>query len=311
MPLSAPAEALLGRFREAGVRPFEELGVLDSRLMVAASVSLQAEAGELAEVRELLVPGAAGMLPARLYVPSGRIDGPLVLYLHGGGWVTGDVLVADLPCRALALASGLPVASLDYRRSPETRYPGALEDVYAALAWFLAEAEALAGAESVVIAGDSAGGNLAAAVCLLAGERGGHLPVAQLLLYPMLVQPGRRSFPSQRENAVGRGLDYSDVEWFWRNYLPDEATGSEPTASPLLAEHLSGLPRACLVLAENDVLHDEGAAYGERLREAGVAVEVIECEGTIHGFLWMDRRLPEAAEVRGRIAAWLRAEAGA
>ena len=286
MPLTVQARRLLDRFAEVGVEPFDRMSVLQARAMVDASVSLQGEPEDVGEVRDVLADGA---IPVRLYHPAGG-DGRLLVYLHGGGFVTGNVRVADAPCRALANATGRVVASVEYRLSPETPYPGPAEDCYAAVRW-LADRFA-----RPVLVGDSAGGNLVAAVTLMARDRGGPEIAGQVLMYPTLAPMARGA------QDEGHGLTSAEMEWFWAHYLRD---GDGEYAAPLRAADLSGLPGALIVVGEFDVLRDEGLAYAERLRDAGVAVETLVYPGMIHGFFWMARVLDEGRDVRQVIARWL------
>jgi acetyl esterase len=288
---------LLDRFEADGVRPYEQLGVLESRRMVEGAVRLQGEPAPVAEVRDLLVAGAQGMLPARLYRPAG--DGAderppagapgLVVYFHGGGWALGSVAVADRSCRALAAGSGCAVISVEYRRAPETRFPGALEDCFSAVAWLAAHAGELScDAGRLAVMGDSAGGNLAAAVALMARDRQGSPALrAQVLVYPCLAARGHE-FPSHTSNGQGYSLTRGSLEWFWDLYVGSGADGADPYAAPLAAADLSGLPPAVVMTAGYDPLRDEGRAYIERLRSAAVPVVHLDYPGAIHGVLWMD-----------------------
>jgi acetyl esterase len=304
--LTEQARRLLDRFRDAGVEPFNELSVLEARALVAASLPLQGAPPAVEAVSDVLAPGAAGELPVRLYHPARGETLPLIVYFHGGGWVTGSVDIADTPCRALANATRCVVASVEYRRSPETKFPGPAEDCFAATR-SLAERAPELGADParVTVCGDSAGGNLATVVTAMARDRGGPRIDRQVLLYPTLAPTRGGTLDSHRDNADGYGLTRGEMEWFWDHYLPSAEAGADPYASPLLADDLSGLPPAFIVTAEYDVLRDEGAAYAERLRCAGVAADTLVYPGLIHGFFWMARALDEGADVRERIAAWL------
>jgi acetyl esterase len=287
------------------------MSVLEARAMVAASVSLQGPAPAVHRVHDVLAAGAAGALPVRVVAPTPQAAAPLMVYFHGGGFVVGSVEVADAPCRALALGTGCVVASVGYRRAPETPFPGPAEDAYAATCWLAEHAAELgAGGERLVVCGDSAGGNLAAVVALMARDRGGPRIDHQVLLYPTLMPPARADFASHRENATGYGLRRSEILWFWDHYLAAEEDGLQPYASPLLAPDLAGLPPASILSAEYDLLRDESLAYAERLREAGVPADVHVYPGMIHGFFWMDKALDEARAVPGAIAEALRRPVG-
>jgi acetyl esterase len=238
----------------------------------------------MARVEELSLPGPAIAIPARLYVP--RDDDtrrPLVVFYHGGGWVVGDLETHDATCRFLAREADASVLSVDYRLAPEHRFPAAVEDAYAAFLWAVREAEVLCGNPScIAVAGDSAGGNLAAVVSQLAVASGGPRPAAQLLIYPATDFSVKR--PSYRTFATGFVLTDANTSWYRDQYLPDEATRRDPRASPLLAPDLRGLPPAIVVTAGFDVLRDEGEEYARRMEEAGVRVVLRRCGGQIHGF---------------------------
>jgi acetyl esterase len=303
VPLTAQARRLLDRFEELGVKPFDQMSVLEAREVVAASRALQGTPPDVDKVSDHLAAGAAGALPVRLYHPARGEQLPLLVYFHGGGWVTGSVDVADTPCRALANATRCVVASVEYRLSPETKFPGAADDCYAATRWLSARAAELgADPARLVVCGDSAGGNLATVVAMMSRDRGGPDIVQQVLMYPTLAPTQRGDLDSHRDNAEGFGLRRSEMEWFWNHYLPGPEAGVDPYAAPLLAGDLSGLPPAFIVTAEFDVLRDEGAAYADRLRAAGVPAETLVYPGLIHGFFWMANALPEGHELPSVIA---------
>lgn len=303
--LTPQSRRLIARFAEAGVLSFEQMGVQEARDSVEAGASLMPTPPEVALVRELLVDGSQGRLPARLYHPGPGRDLPLVVFFHGGGWVTGSVATADPGCRALALACGVAVLSVAYRLAPETPAPGPGLDCLAAYRWALSHAPELGVDRArVLVMGDSAGGTLAAGLCLLARDRGLVPPVAQVLLYPPLVPPWCASFPSWQDNAEGFGLTAAGMTWFWEHYL---AGRREPDAyaAPLLAQDLSGLPPALVVTAEHDPLCDEGEAFAGALSRAGTPSTLLSYDGAIHGFLSMARVLPEGVRVLGDVHAFL------
>jgi acetyl esterase len=243
--------------------------------------------------RAIRLRGAQGELDVRLYYPVAARALPLIVFYHGGGFVLCDLDTHDPLCRALANASGCAVASVAYRLAPETRFPGPLEDCYAALQG-LARAGVQYGfdATRLAVCGDSAGGNLAAAVALLARDRKGPALRCQALLYPVL-DAGCDS-ASMRELAEGYMLSRAGMQWFWACYLGNPADGANPLASPLLASDLSGLPPATVITAEFDPLRAEGEAYADRLREAQVAVTARRYLGMIHGFMSMPHITPVA-----------------
>ena len=257
---------------------------------------------DLPEVRNLRI----GELPARLYraVPG---PAPVVVYLHGGGWTIGSLDSHDRMCRRLADASGAAVLAIDYRLAPEHPWPASVDDTVAALRWVATAPAGLGEAPTAVaVAGDSAGGTLAALGCLrLRDEYPPALPDLQVLLYANTDLTG--SQPSMREKATGWGLDAATVRFFNSQWVPDQARWSDPGVSPLHAPDLSGLPSALVVSAEHDPLRDESEAYARRLRDAGVQVELRREPGLIHGFMTLDEISPACAAAADRVAADLRA----
>jgi acetyl esterase len=239
----------------------------------------------MAQFEPLPIPGRAGPIPARLYVAPGAAPAPrpLVVYLHGGGWCVGGLDTHDGPCRFLATHSGAAVLSVDYRLAPENPFPAAVDDALAAFRW-AAESAAALGADParIAVAGDSAGGNLAAAVSLLARDLDGPKPAMQALIYPVTDAVGGQR--SRDLFARGFLLTKADMDWFEAHYLPDPALSADPRVSILRAEDLSGLPSAYVATAGFDPLRDEGEAYAERMRAAGVRVALRRHPGLIHGF---------------------------
>src|SRR5881397_1593802 len=252
MPLDPEAKMLLEQLTTV-VRPFDELSVLEAR---AAIVTLSAAAGEgeaVARVESRTVPGPRGEIPVRVYTPEGCAPFPVLVYFHGGGWVTGSLETHDGLCRHLANAAGAVVASVDYRLAPEHPFPASGEDAYAATRWVAANAAVIGGdAKRIAVGGDSAGGNLAAVVSLMARDRGGPAIALQLLVYP--VTNHAYDTASYRENADGYLLTRDSMVWFWNHYLRSDRDGADPYASPLRAPNLAGLPPAVVVTAEFDPL---------------------------------------------------------
>jgi acetyl esterase len=241
----------------------------------------------LPSVEDRTIPGPAGELSVRVYDPreAGR-ERPLVLFFHGGGFAMGSVDTHDGPCRKLAVETGYPVVSVDYRLAPEHPFPAALRDSYAALEWAAASAPALdADPDRLVVAGDSAGGNLAAATALLARNRDGPDIAQQVLVYP--VTGDAVETDSYEENAEGYFLTADLMDWYRDLYLADDIAEGNVYARPRLCRDLSGLPPATVLTAGFDPLRDDGAAYAGRLAEAGVPVSYHNFPGLIHGFFNM------------------------
>ena len=298
MTLAPDVAELLATFSAAGVKQYNELSVLQARAVVESSRNLQGPKVEVSRVEDLELDGADGSLPARLYLPAGAEHRSPVMYLHGGGWVTGTVSVADRPCRLLAQRSGCAVVSVGYRLAPETRFPGPVEDSFAALT-SLERTLPRYGLDParLVIAGDSAGGTLAAATALLARDRGGPPIAHQLLMYPPLAPARDNRSASYRDYAEGYVLSRESMVWFWDRYLGPDQDGTEPYAAPLLTPDLRGLPPATVVTARYDPLLDDAKSYAERLRAAGVPVEYRSFDDQSHGFFWMAGALAGAREL--------------
>ncbi len=260
----------------------------------------------VAEVRDVTLDTSAGAVNARLYHPAPGATLPLLVFIHGGGWVFGTLDTHDPLCRALAAAAEIAVLSLEYPRAPEHRYPAALDTVRAAVVTAAAQAGALGiDAGRIAVGGDSAGGNLSAALCLATRDEGGPAIAHQLLLYPVIDNDFTRA--SYVENATGYMLSSEMMRWFWAQYLGDAGRAAGPLATPIRADSLAGLPSATIVTAEFDPLRDEGIAYAERLKAAGVAVTHDHFPGVIHGFASMLGMLPQADVAVGTAARGLRA----
>jgi len=260
-------------------------------------------------VREISVRGPASDLRVRLYHPSATRPLPLIVFFHGGGFVLCDLDSHDALCRSLANASGYAVASVEYRLAPECRFPGPVEDCYAALVDHVSRAEELGyDPDRVAVCGDSAGGNLAAAVAMVARDRTGPRLRYQALIYP--VTDATCDSVSMRELGTGYFLTCEMMRWFWSCYLTTPRDGTNALASVLRARGLAGLPPATVVTAEFDPLRDEGEAYADRLRAAGVQVTGRRYLGMIHGFTTMPFATPMADRSIADIAQDLRAAMG-
>lgn len=237
-------------------------------------------------VTELAIQGPNGPVPLRLYTPAGDAPFPILVFYHGGGWVRGSLDAYDGLCRLLATEAGCVVISVDYRRAPEDPFPAGFEDAYRAAEWAATHAAGLQGdPDRVAVGGDSAGGNLAAAVTLAARDRDGPDFAHQLLVYPSVNPPSVRWFDSYDAYGTKYFLEMDSVEWYIDQYLDSPADAGNVYAVPLRARSLAGVPPATVVTAGFDPLADEGRAYVDRLEEAGVEVEVLHYEAQIHGFL--------------------------
>jgi acetyl esterase len=284
MTLQPEIEALLARMAASGAPPLERQSVEEARRRyVGTSAALIGPPVPVAAVDDRTIPGPAGDLGVRVYTPQGEPPFPIVVWFHGGGWVVGTLDTYDSLCRALAAAVPAVVVAVDYRLAPDHRFPAAAEDCYAATLWASRNAAALGGVQQrLAVAGDSAGGNLAAVVALGARDRGGPAIGFQLLVYP--ITDVAMDTASYRDKADGYYLTAAGMRWYWDHYLGG-ADGTRPDASPLRAMSFGGLPPALVVTAEHDVLRDEGEAYAARLRDAGVAAAVRRYPGVVHGFL--------------------------
>lgn len=268
---------------------------------------------ELAVAKDIAVDGAAGPIAARLFA-TGRTPAPTIVYFHGGGWVAGDLFTHERQARTLALEADAVVLSVDYRRPPETPFPGAFEDCLAATRWAAANIGKLGGDPArLAVAGDSAGGNLAAAVAQ-ASRKGGPRLAAQLLIYPAVDLAGNygaatenAKYPSRQQNADGYFLTGDAMRFFAGHYLPNPKDGEDPRASPLRNADLAGLPRAVITTAEFDPLRDEGEAYAAALKKAGVEVVYFREAGMVHGYFGMGAASPAADAARRRATAAFKA----
>jgi acetyl esterase len=271
--LQPDIQAILDEMNVASGPPAHEVPVAEARAGHAAETEwLCGAAEDIAELRDVTVPGPGGDVPVRIYAPA-QPHG-VVAYIHGGGWVMGTLDSYAVPLARLANASGATVAAVDYRLAPEHRFPAAVDDCLAAVRWIATE---LGGPLSV--AGDSAGGNLAAVVARRLRDE---VPLRlQVLIYPVV--DAAVNTPSYREFSDGHGLSAATMRRFWNLYL-DGADGQHPDASPVRADDLAGVAPAFVLTAEEDVLRDEAEAYAGALREAGVDVELVRWPGVIHGF---------------------------
>jgi len=294
MPLDPQARQIIEQAAAATLPPYPTLTPPEARrAMEQRAAGIEWGPQPLAAVAELQIPGPGAELNTRVYTPDGTTPLPVLLYFHGGGWVLGSVETHDNLCRALAMAAGCVVISVDYRLAPENKFPAAALDCFAALNWLSANAARLgADPERIAIGGDSSGANLATVTCLMAREQSRPMPIFQLLFYP--VTNFAFDTPSYLENGEGYMLSRDDMKWFWNHYLPSDADGRNALASPLRAVDLRGLPPTLVITAGYDPLRDEAEAYAARLKAAGVSTSLIRYEGMIHGFLRWAPVLDEA-----------------
>ena len=261
----------------------------------AMNVAMPAMPEPVAKVEHLLIPTDDGEVLARVFTPDGDGPFPVLVYFHGGGWVIANLDVYEPSCRALCNAAEAVVVSVNYRMSPEAKYPAAVNDAYAATQWVIQNAAQINGdASRVAIAGESAGGNLATVACLKAKDEGGRMPVAQLLVYP--VTDTSMSQPSYAENTDTQPLHTSMMPWFWNYYLENDSQKTEKYVAPLMADDLGGLPPAIVITAEHDPLRDEGEQYAKKLADAGVSVNSQRFDGVVHEFFGLAGAVSKAKE---------------
>jgi len=290
--LDPNAQLVLDVLAAAGEPHLSQLPVAEVRRRVRASLVVKGPPRPLHSVRDTVVPTPTGALRARLYRPrDGRL--PIALFLHGGGWTLNDLDTHDALCRQLAERSGWVLVSVEYRKAPEHPHPAPLQDAYVAYRWLLDAAESL-GCDPArfAVVGESSGASIAANLAVLLRDLGAPMPSRQVLAYPATDSPDR--WPSYRERGSGYILDAELMRWYFAHHLPDGWQRHDPYLLPLAAEDLSGLPPTFLLTAEYDPLRDEGAAYADRLEDAGVAVEHVHAENQMHGFLLLGRVVPAA-----------------
>jgi acetyl esterase len=302
-----PKAQIVGEFVKSIRVPGDFPPLPELRQQLRTMVALMDEpAPALPRIEDRRIPGPAGPIPARLYAPrAGGAPLPAVVYFHGGGWVQGDLETHHGLCARLALHAGALVVAVDYRLAPEHRFPAAVEDCAAAYRWVRGQGGQL-GADPgrVAVAGDSAGGNLAAVVSQLAAVAGEPVPSCQVLIYPAV--DFALDTDSHRELADGHVIPRERIVWYMQQYLRSEADRTDPRASPLRAPDLAGQPPTLVVTAGFDPLRDEGRAYAERLRAAGVEARHREYPGQIHAFVSLSRAIPQGLACTLEIAEYLR-----
>ena len=308
MELDPQAQALLDGLAAQGMKDFVDMSVDEARQTAHAFIGLQGEEEPVGKIIDKMIPVPEGEIPIRIYLPTGSEPHPIVMYFHGGGFLFGDVIVVDKVARSLCNTSGAAVISVGYRLAPEHRFSTAPEDCYAATQWAADNASALGlDAKRIAVCGDSAGGNLATVVAMMARDRDGPRIVYQLLFYPVTDSrsdtEGR--YPSRVNNGTGYLLTSATMDWFFSHYFIDRMEADHPLASPILGD-LQDLPPATVVTAGFDPLHDEGKAYADALSAAGVAVRYRPAPELIHGFIWLMGVIPQARTVFDEVGEHLR-----
>lgn len=297
MALDAIVKGLMDQMAANPQPKLWELAPAQGREMYRAMATvLEPPAIAIGKIENTAMPGPAGEIKLRLYTPvaGGGAALPALIYFHGGGWVIGDLETHDALCRTLANEAGARVVAVDYRLAPEHKFPAAADDAYAAVKWVEENAANLGvDPNRIAVAGDSAGGNLAAVVCLMAKQKGGPRIVHQLLIYP--VTQWKADTGSMNNFAEGYFLEKKTMHWFFDQYAPG-ADPSDWRLSPLAAPDMTGLPRAYVVTAGFDPLRDEGKAYADKLNRAGVAAVYTDYPGMVHGFFNMSGVIPTARE---------------
>jgi acetyl esterase len=302
------AAAYLKWMQSLGLPTLAEQGVEEARRNNRMRAPMLAgELEPVARIDDARVPVPGGSVACRIYasVPGQAL--PALLYLHGGGWVLGDIDSHDSVCRAIARRAGCMVLSLDYRLAPEHRFPTAVQDAWSGLLWLHENAAAIgADPDRLAVGGDSSGGNLAAVVARWARDRGGPAIAAQLLIYPVI--DFDLDTPSYRNVGAGYGLTRESMRWYWEQYLADPRDGVSPDASPLRAGDLSSLAPALVITCELDPLQSEGSAYAAALSAGGVRVDHIHEPDMIHGYIRMAGMIGRARKTWDDCARFLRRE---
>lgn len=311
MSISKDALRILDFSARLGTTPLEALTVEDARALSRETAKLDGDPPPVARWEDRRVPSPAGEVPIRVYWPRELREDeriPVTLFFHGGGWVLASVSNYDACCRRVANAAQCVVVSVEYRLAPEHRFPAAVDDGYAVLRWLKENAPHIGGdRRKIAVMGDSAGGNLSAALCLKSRDLNGPPVCAQVLIYPV-TDHWDAGYPSYTENAEGYGLTRDAMKWFWAHYLGPDGDRRHPYAAPLRADYVANLPPAMILTAGYDPLRDEALAYAERLEDAGNIVQRKHYEGQIHGFFRCsamtedaDDALRESARFLGRV----------
>jgi acetyl esterase len=308
MPLDPLVKALLDQMAEQPTPPMWEMDPAMARAtFVAMMDAIGPKDVPIGKVENVTMPGPGGDIALRVYTPvaAGSDALPGLIFFHGGGWVIGDLDTHDGLCRILANEACVRVIAVHYRLAPDHKFPAAVDDAVAAVNWVEANASLLGvDANRLAVGGDSAGGGLAATVAQRAKAKGGPKLAYQMLFFPV-TQIGEETV-SFTEFAEGYLLERNALLWFYEHYLPSDADRNDPRVSPLKASDVSGLPPAYVMLAGFDPLHDEGLAYAEKLRAAGVSVTVADYPDMVHDFIYMQAVLPQAQRALAAAAAALK-----
>lgn len=307
MPLHPQVQTMRDSRVPGEAQPLYTMTIEEARAADLASIqSTSGGAEPVFRVTEATIPGPVEPLLIRIYMPYSSVRPlPVLVYFFGGGWTLGSLDTSDAVCRSLTNRVGCVTVAIGYRLAPENKFPAAVLDCRTGLQWVANNAVTFgADPDRLAVAGDSAGGNLAAASCILARDLGGPRIVAQVLIYPnTLYGSTTRSVYDNEDPAF---FNRSSMDWYWRQYLLDPKDGADPLASPMLASDHSGLPRALVITAEYDPLRDEGEMYASKLGAAGVPVIANRYSGMIHGFFTMSGRLDAAKDALSEVAQYLR-----
>lgn len=310
MPLDQQADTFLRQLEEMGGPALNEMSPEEAREALAQMAEFGGEPESVGDITNRSIPGPEGDIPVRIYTPEGSGPFPALVYFHGGGWVVGDLEMVDAACARLTNRAEAVVVSVDYRLAPENKFPAPVTDCYAATQWVSENAAELnVDSQRIAVGGDSAGGNLAAVISVMARDSGTPGIAYQLLFYPVTNMDYETQ--SYRENGADYFLTTDMMRWFWGHYLESEEIGRDIQASPLLMEDASNLPPAFVATAEFDPLRDEGEAYAELLEKAGNQVTARRYDGQIHGFVTLSGVMDGGKQAIDDAGAQLRQALGA